>query len=108
IECVEWSGRRPYEWASIVLVTPEAAISESFGYFVNRQRAIGRLDRIVVDEYYIVLDSGAGGRWRSRMLGLRRLAKAEAQLVYLTATLRPADEAEFRRLVGLLGAGVVR
>ncbi|KAK4031235.1 hypothetical protein C8A01DRAFT_21515, partial [Parachaetomium inaequale] len=63
---------------SIVLVTPEAAISESFGHFVNRQRAIGRLDWIVVDEYYIVLDSGARGRWRSRILGLRRLAKAEA------------------------------
>ena len=26
-------------------------------------------------------------------------------MVYLTATLRPADEAEFGRLVGLLGTG---
>ncbi|KAK4095671.1 P-loop containing nucleoside triphosphate hydrolase protein, partial [Parathielavia hyrcaniae] len=101
IECVEWSGRRPHEWASIVLVTPEAAVSESFGHFINRQRAMGRLDRIVVDECHVVLDSGAGGGWRSRMLGLRGLVKAETQLVYLTATLRPADEAEFGRLVGL-------
>ncbi|KAK4096675.1 hypothetical protein N658DRAFT_562300, partial [Parathielavia hyrcaniae] len=105
IECVEWSGRRPHEWASIVLVTPEAAVSESFGHFINRQRAMGRLDRIVVDECHVVLDSGAGGGWRSRMLGLRGLIKAETQLVYLTATLRPADEAEFGRLVGLPGAG---
>ena len=101
IECVEWSGRRPHEWASIVLVTPEAAVSESFGHFINRQRAIGRLDRIVVDECHTVLDSGAGGTWRSRVLGLRGLVKAEVQMVYLTATLRPADEAEFGRIIGL-------
>ena len=77
IECVEWSGRRPHEWASVVLVTPEAAVGESFGHFINRQRAIGRLDRIVVDECHVVLDSGVGGGWRSRVLGLRGLVKAE-------------------------------
>ena len=77
IECVEWSERRPYEWASVVLVTPKAAIGESFGHFINRQRAMGRLDRIIVDECYVVLDSGAGGGWRSRMLGLRGLVKVE-------------------------------
>ena len=103
---MEWNGRRPHEWASVVLVTPEAAVGESFGHFVNRQRAMGRLDRIVVDECHIVLDSGPGGGWRSRMLGLRGLIKAEAQIVYLTATLRPADEAEFERLVGLPAGGV--
>ncbi|KAJ1677962.1 hypothetical protein EV182_005075, partial [Spiromyces aspiralis] len=43
--------------------------------------------------------------WRSRVLGLRELVKAETQLVYLTATLRPADEAEFGRLVGLPAGG---
>ena len=105
IECVEWSGRRPHEWASVVLVTPEAAVGESFGHFINRQRAMGRLDRVVVDECHVVLDSGTGGGWRSRMLGLRGLVKAETQLVYLTATLRPAVEAEFGRLVGLPGTG---
>ena len=77
IEYVEWSGRWPYEWASVVLVTPEAAVGESFGHFINRQRAMGRLDRIIVDECYVVLDSGARGGWRSRVLGLRGLVKAE-------------------------------
>jgi superfamily II DNA helicase RecQ len=105
IECVEWSGGRPHEWASVVLVTPESAVGESFGHFVNRQRAMGRLDRIVIDECHVVLDSGAGGSWRSRVLGLRGLVRAETQLVYLTATLRPADEAEFGRLVGLPADG---
>ncbi|KAK4242971.1 P-loop containing nucleoside triphosphate hydrolase protein, partial [Corynascus novoguineensis] len=66
-------------------------------------------DRIVVDECHTVLDSGAGGTWRSRVLGLRGLVKAEAQMVYLTATLRPADEAEFGRIIGLPGMpGAVR
>jgi superfamily II DNA helicase RecQ len=106
IECVEWNSARPHEWASIVLVTPESAVGENFGHFINRQRAMGRLDRIVMDECHVVLDSGAGGAWRSRMLGLRGLVRAETQLVYLTATLRPADEAEFGTLVGLPCKGV--
>jgi superfamily II DNA helicase RecQ len=97
---VEWDSRKPHEWASIVLVTPESAVSEGFGNFIHRQRAMGRLDRIVVDECHVVLDSTGG--WRKRMLALRELVKAETQLVYLTATMRPRDEAEFIRLMGLL------
>ncbi|KAK4221164.1 P-loop containing nucleoside triphosphate hydrolase protein [Podospora fimiseda] len=40
------------------------------------------------------------------MLGLKGLVETETQLVYLTATLRPSDEAEFGRLVGLPREGV--
>ena len=69
ITCVEWSSRRPHEWAQIVLVTPESAVGEGFGQFINRQQAIGRLDRIVVDECHVVLDLMQG--WRSRMMALR-------------------------------------
>jgi superfamily II DNA helicase RecQ len=99
IECVEWESRRPHEWAQIVLVTPESAVGDAFGNFINRQRMMGRLDRIVVDECHVVLDSV--GSWRVRMLGLRKLIRMETQLVYLTATLRPCDEVEFSRLMGL-------
>lgn len=106
IECVEWSSRRPHEWAAVVLVTPESAVGEAFGHFINRQRAMGRLDRIVIDECHVVLDSGPGGNWRARMLQLKGLAKAETQLVYLTATLRPADEGRFGEMVGLPAEGV--
>jgi len=56
IECVEWESRKPHEWASVVLVTPESAVSDSFGNFMNRQRAMGRLDRIIIDECHVVLD----------------------------------------------------
>ncbi|KAK4117935.1 hypothetical protein N657DRAFT_584542, partial [Parathielavia appendiculata] len=103
IECVEWSGLRPHKWASIILVTPEAAVPDSFRDFINRQRAIGQLDRAVVDQCHVVLDLGAGGGCRSRISGLGGLVKAETQLEYLTATLPPADEAEFGRLVGCRG-----
>jgi superfamily II DNA helicase RecQ len=103
IECVEWDSSRPSEWASIVLVTPESAVSESFGNFISRQQAMGRLDRIVVDECHTVLDSKGG--WRRRMLRLRDLVKTEAQLVYLTATMRRCDEEEFSRLMGLPAKG---
>jgi len=99
IMCVEWESRRPHEWAQVVLVTPEAAVGEGFGQFINRQRCMGRLDRIVVDECHVVLDSTKG--WRSRLLGLRNLVMAETQMVYLTATLRPREEGEFIRLMGL-------
>jgi hypothetical protein len=35
------------------------------------------------------------------MLGLRDLVRVEAQLVYLTATMRPSKEGQFLRLIGL-------
>jgi hypothetical protein len=57
----------------------------------------------VVDECHVVLDLGAGGGCRSRISGLGGLVKAKTQLVYLTATSPPADEAEFGRLVSCRG-----
>lgn len=99
INCVEWSDQHPGDSADIVLVTPEAAVGESFGSFLNRQRALSRLDRIVVDECHVVLDSQRG--WRQKMLKLRNLVKEQTQLVYLTATLPPKDEAMFLALMGL-------
>lgn len=101
ITCVEWSSRRPSEWAQVVLVTPESAVGEAFGQYLNRQRAMGRLDRIVVDECHVILDSLQG--WRARMLALRGLVMMETQVVYLTATLRPSEEAQFIQLMGLPG-----
>jgi hypothetical protein len=60
---------------------------------------MGRLDRIVVDECYVVLDSLNG--FRSWMLALRNLVQAETQIVYLTATLRLCEEQQFIEAMGL-------
>lgn len=99
ISCVEWNSRRPNEWAQVVLVTPESATGMAFAQFIQRQRAMGRLDRIVIDECHVVLDSLTG--WRNQMLELRNLITMETQMVYLTATLRPSEEALFMQLMGL-------
>ena len=99
IVSAEWDSRRPHEWAQIMFVTPEAAVGEAFGHYINRQRAMGRLDRIVVDECHVVLDSLDG--FRSRMLALKNLVRAETQMVYLTATLRPREEQQFIDAMGL-------
>jgi superfamily II DNA helicase RecQ len=95
----EWDSQRPHEWAQVMFVTPEAAVGEAFGQYINRQRAMGRLDRIVVDECHVVLDSLSG--FRSRLLALRNLVRAETQMVYLTATLRPREEQQFIEAMGL-------
>jgi hypothetical protein len=80
-------------------VTPEAAVGEAFGQYINRQRAMGRLDRIVVDKCYVVLDSL--NSFCSQMLALRNLVQAETQIVYLTATLQPREEQQFIEAIGL-------
>jgi superfamily II DNA helicase RecQ len=99
IVSAEWDSRRPHEWAQVMFVVPEAAVGEAFGHYINRQRAMGRLDRIVVDECHVVLDSLDG--FRSRMLALKNLVRAETQMVYLTATLRPREEQQFIDAMGL-------
>ncbi|USP79367.1 hypothetical protein yc1106_06641 [Curvularia clavata] len=82
-----------------MFVTPEAAVGEAFGHYINRERSIGRLDRIVIDECHSILDSLKG--FRSRLLGLRQLLWVETQMVYLTATLRPKEEKQFLDVMGL-------
>ncbi|KAF2095341.1 hypothetical protein NA57DRAFT_44987 [Rhizodiscina lignyota] len=49
------------EYALIVFITLELAVGVAFSQFLNRQRVIGRLDRVVIDECYIVLDLSEGG-----------------------------------------------
>jgi superfamily II DNA helicase RecQ len=106
ISCVVWDSRNPADWASIILVTPEAAVREPFQHFVNRQRALGRLERYVFDECHVVLDSKNG--WRPQIRELIEMTTTQCQLVYLTATLAPRDEGEFFAAMGLRESEVVR
>jgi superfamily II DNA helicase RecQ len=57
ISCVVWESRRPPNAASIVLVTPESAVSPDFQMFLNRLRWMRWLDRIVINECHVVLNS---------------------------------------------------
>lgn len=105
IRCVAWEHGGVDFAARIVLVTPESAVSESFQSYLNVKRCMRQLERIVIDECHVVLDSdpdGTGkGVWRPDMLRLHELLGKGVQMVYLTATLPPSEEARFYNTVGI-------
>jgi hypothetical protein len=90
ISCVPYDRQRPPDEASIVLVTPESTRSQGFRTFLNRQRMLQRLERIVIDECHVVLNNQDDFRPQLQMMGELRAAKT--QMVMLTATLPPAAE----------------
>ena len=97
IRCAVWTNGQAVDGASIVLVTPEKAVSPEFGTFIGRVRQTQRLDRIVIDECHVVLND----RWdfRQEMQRLGKLAFAETQMLLLTATLPPSEEQRlFKRM----------
>ncbi|PKX88400.1 uncharacterized protein P174DRAFT_426093 [Aspergillus novofumigatus IBT 16806] len=57
ISCVLWESWRPPDAASIMLVTPESAVSPDFQMFLNWLRWTRRLDQIMIDECHVVLNS---------------------------------------------------
>jgi superfamily II DNA helicase RecQ len=88
----EWDRKRSMDGKSIVFVTPEAAIWEGFQTFLHRLRQTERLDRIVIDECYTIL--GDQGGFREGLTRLGSLVSAHIQMLLLTATLPPSDEAQ--------------
>jgi RecQ family ATP-dependent DNA helicase len=106
IEAHVWQSRQGNWAASIVFVTPESAVTKGFREFVNRLQARQELDRVVVDECHVVPDGNHGFRPQMQELG-RLLRELGVQLVFLTATLAPRNEAEFFTVLGLT-AGRVR
>jgi superfamily II DNA helicase RecQ len=92
ISCAKWDSRRPPDAAAVVLVTPESAVGKEFATFLNRLRATRQLDRIVIDECYIVLNRQYD--FRKDMQRLGKLAAAKTQIVMLTATLPLSEEDE--------------
>ncbi|KAM0700964.1 hypothetical protein Q7P35_011323 [Cladosporium inversicolor] len=99
IRCAVWEHGQAVDGASIVLVTPEKAVSPAFGTFISQVRQTQRLDQIVIDECY----------------QLGKLAFAETQMLLLTATLLPSEEQTLfdrmywrRQEVRLIRASTVR
>ena len=93
LRVAKWGDKKGVRSAQVVLVTPESAVTKAFGRFINEKKAAGLLDRIVIDECHVILDSING--WRLQMLELSKMAEMGVQLVYLTATLPPKEEAAF-------------
>jgi len=84
--------------AQIVLVQPESAVSKKFAQYLNKLQGLGQLDRIVIDECHTVLDSQPDFQLKMRNAGALMMDRA-VQIVYLTATLSLADEAEFMEIM---------
>ena len=80
-------------------MTPESAVTKAFNRFINDKLATGQLDRIVIDESHVVLDSSE--TWRPKVLELCEFATRGCQIVYLTATLPPKEEASWLEAMGL-------
>ena len=97
ISCVKWDARQCHSPSQIVIVTPESAVSKTFGTFLDRLQGLHQLDRVVFDECHTVLDSTAEFRPKMRQLGA--LMERGVQMVYLTATLPPYAEPEFMHIM---------
>jgi superfamily II DNA helicase RecQ len=60
IKYAEWNAerRRQPDDVLVVLVIPELALTDEFSTFLNRMRASHRLEHIVFNKYYLILDGG--------------------------------------------------
>ncbi|KAF1818784.1 P-loop containing nucleoside triphosphate hydrolase protein [Dissoconium aciculare CBS 342.82] len=81
ITCAVWNERRQPDAASIVLVTPEAALDSqgSFPTYLQRIQATRQLDRIVIDECHVLLNDQLDFRKRLQQLG--KLVATQTQIV---------------------------
>lgn len=82
-----------------MLVTPERAVTPAFAKFLNAKRSLQELDRIVINECHIMLESITA--WRPALLDLITMTSIDTQVVYLTATLPPTLQRRFMQLAGL-------
>jgi superfamily II DNA helicase RecQ len=69
ISCVKWDPRQCHSPSQIVIVTPESAVSKTFGTFLDRLQGMHQLDRVVLDECHAPLDSTAEFQPKMRQLG---------------------------------------
>ena len=80
----------------VLAVTPESACTKTFQEFLRKLAARDELDRVYVDECHTMLDSTSEFRPQMQEVS-RQLLSVGVQMVFLTATLPPYEEAEFFR-----------
>jgi superfamily II DNA helicase RecQ len=97
ISYAEWRSDRVQGEMSIVFITPESAITKHFQDFIESQQAIAKIDRFIMDKSHTITEGTLSFRPKLRELG--SLALIGIQMVYLTATLPPADKSDFFNLV---------
>jgi len=94
-----------YPTSKVVVVSAEAACTTEFITYCQTLISSQRLDRIVVDECHLTLTQSGYRRSMSKLGCIRTL---HTRFVYLTATLPPAIEPDFRRQNFLRAAKIVR
>ncbi|KAL7771445.1 hypothetical protein CFE70_001388 [Pyrenophora teres f. teres 0-1] len=99
IQASIWRAGGFNESASIVLVSPKNLGHADFPSYVRRQKALGRLEMIVMDEiHYIILPDQA---YRPSLLNLQDIMQYSVRTVFMTATLPVCEQREAFRLLGL-------
>ena len=95
IEASIWSSKTGvHQGSRIILVITEAVFTAAFQHYMQRLQNQFAIDRVVVDECHTMLDGSDTFRPALRDVG-REIALWGVQRVFLTATLRPTEEAEF-------------
>lgn len=91
------TGSQP---ATIVFVSPESVGTVKFSEWINRRIGQQQLDRVVLDECHVVLDSTDTYRRKLKDIGplIRSWGVPE---LYITASLSPDDEATFMSVMGM-------
>ena len=56
IESKEWNSRRLSFSIRIIFVTLESVVTKGFARFIETRKMVDSIDRIVIDECYIILD----------------------------------------------------
>ena len=60
LRVARWGETKAVRQAQVVLITPESAVTKAFGRFLQERIGAGVLDRVVIDECHILLDSVYG------------------------------------------------
>ncbi|RGP67242.1 hypothetical protein FSPOR_6111, partial [Fusarium sporotrichioides] len=97
IPTAQWRSDQIVGHARLVFVTPETVFTKHFQGYLDALQSQAQLDRIIIDECHTILEGNLAFRPKLRELG--RLAQRGIQMVYLTATLPIAQEAEFFSLI---------
>lgn len=105
IYCAEWRSDRVLGDVLIVFIIPKSAMMKRFLDFLESRRVMAKVDRIVVDECYMIMEGDL--MFRPKLCELGTLMLVGLQMVYLTVILPPVDEASFFSLVNIWREDVI-
>lgn len=92
ISATIFDPRNPPDSVRLVFTTPETSLSQEFQSFLVRLRVFHQLDRIVIDECHVILNSNQ--LFRKRISQLGSLVAHKTQIVLQTATLPPRYQSD--------------